>query len=386
LLPEENEMILGLIRQGHRKNTILALAVVKLYLAVRGEWKERIVGVVALTKDFGRKSYFFQIFDMQQCLKVWEQELYLELVYTHTVDLFHTFEAEHGMAGLSFADPGEANNFLRMVQTTQQRRARATIQLASRAARNKEGKKGVKGVKYPQKTKPKIEKTDIGAPQNPVHDAGMRKNSDGQMRIVGANFDLLDPLLLKACTMVGIDPAKVEAVTLRKAKEVADTKGVYKSYESNTSEHEKRRDLKRMTNYQSRFSAQGQGKLPPAPPLVFVERMERAFPPLPSFPPPKMPKHPGSGNPGGRSTSRSSPTPPPAPPPAPPVNVPKPKPPLRTPGIGPKPAKTNPDGDIAVAIEKAFETIVSRRPGIQSDSEGDSGADSDWESSSDNED
>ena len=37
--------------------------------------------------------------------KVWEQELYLELVYTHTVDLFHTFEAEHGMAGLSFADP-----------------------------------------------------------------------------------------------------------------------------------------------------------------------------------------------------------------------------------------------------------------------------------------
>ena len=55
-------------------------------------------------------------------------------------------------------------------------------------------------------------------------------------------------------------------------------------------------------------------------------------------------------------------------------------------GPGAKPAKANPDGDIAVAIEKAFETIVSRRPGIQSDSEGDSGADSDWESSSDNED
>ena len=143
---------------------------------------------------------------------------------------------------------------------------------------------------------------------------------------------LTPPFPLKACTMVGIDPAKVEAVTLRKAKEVADTKGVYKSYESNTSEHEKRRDLKRMTNYQSRFSAQGQGKLQPAPPLVFVERMERAFPPPPSFPPPQVPKHPGSGNPGGRSAPRPSPTPPPAPPPAPPVNVPKPKPSLRTPG------------------------------------------------------
>ena len=87
-----------------------------------------------------------------------------------------------------------------------------------------------------------------------------------------------------------------------------------------------------MTNYQSRFSAQGQGKLQPAPPLVFVERMERAFPPLPSFPPPQVPKHPSSGNPGRRSTPRSSPTPPPAPPPAPPVNVPKQKPSPRTPG------------------------------------------------------
>ena len=85
---------------------------------------------------------------------------------------------------------------------------------------------------------------------------------------------LTPPFPLKACTMVGLDPAKVEAVTLRKAKEVADTKGVYKSYESNTSEHEKRRDLKRMTNYQSRFSAQGQGKLQPAPTLVFVGRFQ----------------------------------------------------------------------------------------------------------------
>ena len=37
-------------------------------------------------------------------LQVWEQELYLELQYRAPLPWFHTFEAEHSMAGLSFAD------------------------------------------------------------------------------------------------------------------------------------------------------------------------------------------------------------------------------------------------------------------------------------------
>ena len=35
-------------------------------LKIQGEWKEKVVGAGAVTKDFSRKSYFIQIFDVQQ--------------------------------------------------------------------------------------------------------------------------------------------------------------------------------------------------------------------------------------------------------------------------------------------------------------------------------
>ena len=33
-------------------------------------WEERVTGAATLTKDYGRKSYFIQIFDMQYCQQV----------------------------------------------------------------------------------------------------------------------------------------------------------------------------------------------------------------------------------------------------------------------------------------------------------------------------
>ena len=43
------------------------MSVVKLYLSdVNNKgWTERVTGTVTLTKDYGRKSYYIQIFDMQ---------------------------------------------------------------------------------------------------------------------------------------------------------------------------------------------------------------------------------------------------------------------------------------------------------------------------------
>ena len=35
---------------------------------------------------------------------MWEQELYLEFQYNNPKIFFHTFEAEHSLAGLSFAE------------------------------------------------------------------------------------------------------------------------------------------------------------------------------------------------------------------------------------------------------------------------------------------
>ena len=107
------------------------MSVVKLYLSDANNkhkgWTERVTGTVTLTKDYGRKSYYIQIFDMQYyqqvhldkiwvliylwiCIyvivdyKVWEQELYLEMVYKAPQVWFHSFEADNNMAGLSFAD------------------------------------------------------------------------------------------------------------------------------------------------------------------------------------------------------------------------------------------------------------------------------------------
>ena len=79
---------------------------------------------MTFTKDYARKSYFIQIFEMQSyqrvgntkniseaimifyTLQVWEQELYNEIVYKSPTPhgWFHTFEADKSMAGLSFLD------------------------------------------------------------------------------------------------------------------------------------------------------------------------------------------------------------------------------------------------------------------------------------------
>ena len=58
----------------HRMNQSLCMAVVKLYLSDHRSrhsiWTERVLGVVSFTKDYSRKSYFIQIFDMDHVQQV----------------------------------------------------------------------------------------------------------------------------------------------------------------------------------------------------------------------------------------------------------------------------------------------------------------------------
>ena len=53
---------------------VLMILVVKLYLSDpvsnHTTWVERFTGTVSLTKDYSRKSYFIQIFDMDVYQKV----------------------------------------------------------------------------------------------------------------------------------------------------------------------------------------------------------------------------------------------------------------------------------------------------------------------------
>ena len=47
--------------------------------------------------------------------RIWEQELYNEMVYKTPYDWFHTFEGDSAMVGLSFVDNREAENFKAVV-------------------------------------------------------------------------------------------------------------------------------------------------------------------------------------------------------------------------------------------------------------------------------
>ena len=59
------------INQGEWKEKVFdAFHFYFLSTKTQGEWKEKVIGAGTLTKDFSRKSYFIQIFDVQQRQKV----------------------------------------------------------------------------------------------------------------------------------------------------------------------------------------------------------------------------------------------------------------------------------------------------------------------------
>ena len=125
-------------RQSHRKNQALAIAVVKLYLSdpvsvSNPAYKLNFVSLGWEPQNLGRESnrccllykrLWKEILLYSNIrhavsptgepmlstairwlkLKVWEQEIYLEMAYKAPQLWFHNFEAEHSMAGLSFAD------------------------------------------------------------------------------------------------------------------------------------------------------------------------------------------------------------------------------------------------------------------------------------------
>ena len=135
----------------------------------------------------------------------------------------------------------------------------------------------------------------------------------GSLEVVGGNSDLLDPVLLKVFKVLDLDPGKIEAATLEKVKEVAAKNGVYETYKSNTSEREKKKDLKRMSRYQSKYPSApppptSQSNSGPAGQTRIVKRVKKS---LPSFPPPPAPKKMSES--GGGASEPASPPPPPTP-------------------------------------------------------------------------
>ncbi|KAE8581923.1 hypothetical protein XENTR_v10019871 [Xenopus tropicalis] len=114
LLPQENQKVFQLLG---RKCTTLATTVVQLLVVQGGDrWAKQFLGVLCLVKDNPRRSYYFQLFDLQEEKAVWEQELYEQLRYLPARPYFHTFCSDECQTGLNFADEAEAADFQVVVE------------------------------------------------------------------------------------------------------------------------------------------------------------------------------------------------------------------------------------------------------------------------------
>ncbi|CAG2170738.1 unnamed protein product, partial [Oppiella nova] len=66
------------------------------------------IGVVCLVMDTGSQSYWIRVYDMQQKVLAFEQELYHTIQYKVVKPNFHTFSTPDGQVGLNFANREEA--------------------------------------------------------------------------------------------------------------------------------------------------------------------------------------------------------------------------------------------------------------------------------------
>ena len=74
-----------------------------------------MTGVACLAKDSNRRSYFIQVFDMDQAKLAFEQEIYREFDFKMPKRDVGTFEADSALAALLFADVREATDFKKAV-------------------------------------------------------------------------------------------------------------------------------------------------------------------------------------------------------------------------------------------------------------------------------
>lgn len=350
LTDEENAKILEIVQQSNRKNQALAVGVVKLYLSDPSEnhmaWIERVAGVACFTKDYGRKSYYIQIFDIQYQQQVWEQEAYLEMVYRAPETWFQTFEAEHSMVGLSFADEREAGNFLDIVKgKLDQRHAKSGANLSSPVTKQistsprlqKKSPPVVEVQASPKLSKKKkkqgskkgINKLDISGPDLStfVHVTGVKSDGTGGMKMVD-NSHLIDPVLKKYLTIAGIDSSALGAQEIEQVKQFAEKENLYEQVE-------RRKTVKREQKRQNKTSGRpppptGQKQKQQKGNLQPIEEQRTGPPPIPGRPPTRPDKPPPSIPPArnpstnkqGRRKPANVPPPPPSggsgPPPPPP--------------------------------------------------------------------
>jgi len=106
-----------------------------------------IMGGICCVTNTRTASHYIKIVDLNGSRVVFSQEFYESFIYSQGTGFFHFFETDAWMAGLSFADTGEASKFLEKVHFCRGMMPKVLGK----------GKKGKKG-KKPKKVKPKKEK------------------------------------------------------------------------------------------------------------------------------------------------------------------------------------------------------------------------------------
>lgn len=196
---------------------------------------------------------------MDNSQKMWEQELYNEMIYKRPKDWFHTFEGDSAIVGLSFVDNREAHDFNMVVtERLDKRRSRIEerrkmsqtnthdmmannshpsllqnpsepgqlgpapiivheVSLADRKKENErdrkihnqdESKFWTLRNKKSSKAKPKLTKYDIGAPtaDSFIHVTGVRPSDQGFQMV--DNTQHVDPRLRKFLEVAGLGGKK----------------------------------------------------------------------------------------------------------------------------------------------------------------------------------
>jgi len=199
-----------LIESSLRRFQIMSTAVAKLYFASppdRNSWTYQFLGAITVVYD-NAGSYFLKLLDIQNGDVKWEYPISKQLKYKEECNFFHSFYTDQFAAGLSFADEGEAKNFLRcviqnmnQVQTPRSAKTASIISaptVVPSTQSNKESKKEKKEKKEKKskkgtKKKGGIDKSLISQPKDFRHNfhmgsEGLEKFTEFQNEVIEEAF------------------------------------------------------------------------------------------------------------------------------------------------------------------------------------------------------
>ena len=303
----------------------VSTTVVQLYVAKtvgrQSTWNYLLTGVACLAKDSNRRSYFIQVFDMDQSQLAWEQEVYREFQFKMSKPEVAIFEADNSMAALMFADVNEAFHFQNAVQlrlSKLQQKAKTVVNVPTNlappaskmhnvnlTAKSPKMNKIGAGGKSKKKSKAKLTLDDIGKPTNFVHIQGSKLEKGGEMQMVN-NLSEIEPGMRQIFQMAGLPQSMMQDPQKRKelenfAKENAKTlRRMSRKPPMNSQKPKTSQPMMARLDEGPVFS----GPPPPPPPPP---------PPAPPAPPPALSGPPPPPQPGLKPSIPTKPKPQPVP-------------------------------------------------------------------------